>query len=52
MQKRQQARTAFTAALAAAGGDGPARLLLKRIDAFESMPPSASGDGSWQMEHK
>lgn len=46
------ARSAFDAALAIVPEDGPSLTLLRRIDQFQSNPPPADWDGSWQMEHK
>jgi class 3 adenylate cyclase len=51
-QRWEQARSAFSAALDAVGGDGPSLTLLKRIDDFQDRPPAADWDGSWQMTHK
>jgi class 3 adenylate cyclase len=46
------ARKAFTAALDAAPGDGPATALLARLDGFAQNPPQADWNGAWYLEHK
>jgi adenylate cyclase len=47
-----EARTAFTRALEAVPGDGPAKALMSRIDAFAQNPPAADWDGAWYLDHK
>jgi adenylate cyclase len=46
------ARAAFTAALAAAPGDGPSHLFLRRVDELEAAPPADGWDGAWRLEQK
>jgi adenylate cyclase len=47
-----EACTAFTRALEAVPGDGPAKALMSRIDAFAQNPPAADWDGAWYLDHK
>lgn len=47
-----EARTAFSAAIAAVSGDGPSQTLLHRIEKLERDPPSVNWDGSWRLESK
>jgi adenylate cyclase len=47
-----EARAAFIAALESVPGDGPSRVLLARIEQFETSPPPQDWNGAWQMEHK
>ncbi len=46
------ARRAFTAALAAVPDDGPSLTFIKRLDGFASAPPSDDWDGVWHLEQK
>ena len=48
----EEAREAFTAALAAVPDDGPTIAMLKRIDLFVAVPPVESWDGTWRLEQK
>jgi adenylate cyclase len=48
----EDARNAFSAALELSPGDGPSLTLLSRVDQFQSNPPPADWNGSWQMEQK
>jgi adenylate cyclase len=47
-----EATEALKAALEAAPGDGPCRVLLTRIERLRDNPPSADWDGSWQLDQK
>jgi class 3 adenylate cyclase len=47
-----EAREAFTAALAAMPGDGPSLTMLKRIDKLAVEPPAETWDGAWQLDQK
>ncbi|MGE4252352.1 MAG: adenylate/guanylate cyclase domain-containing protein [Parvibaculaceae bacterium] len=47
-----EARQAFTAALAAVPHDGPSLAFVKRIDGFMASPPAETWDGAWQLEQK
>ena len=47
-----EARAAFTAALAAIPDDGPSLALIKRIDGFMQAPPPEHWDGAWHLEQK
>jgi class 3 adenylate cyclase len=51
-QRWDEARAAFTDALAAASDDGPSISLLARVADFERNPPPENWDGSWRMESK
>ncbi|WFU36151.1 adenylate/guanylate cyclase domain-containing protein [Bradyrhizobium brasilense] len=46
------AEQAFTAALAAAPGDGPSIAMKARVAAFMQDPPAADWDGAWHPERK
>ncbi|MCA1396703.1 adenylate/guanylate cyclase domain-containing protein [Bradyrhizobium sp. BRP56] len=46
------AEQAFTAALAAAPGDGPSIAMKARVAAFRQDPPAADWDGAWHLERK
>lgn len=46
------ARSAFSAALEAAPGDGPAQLYSKRLDLVAASPPGKDWDGSWRLDQK
>jgi len=46
------ARAAFTAALAAVPQDGPTRTMLKRLDMFAAAPPAENWDGAWHLDQK
>ncbi|UGY15644.1 adenylate/guanylate cyclase domain-containing protein [Bradyrhizobium septentrionale] len=46
------AEQAFTAALAAAPGDGPSIAMKTRVAGFMQNPPAADWDGAWHMEQK
>jgi adenylate cyclase len=43
---------AFTAALEAMPGDGPALALIARIEALQQNPPPDDWDGAWRLERK
>jgi len=47
-----QARRAFNAALEAAPGDEPSKILIKRVNEFEANPPAQDWDGAWHFDHK
>lgn len=47
-----EARSGFAAALAAIPGDGPSKVLLKRVDDFNTSPLPEGWDGSWQLTQK
>ena len=47
-----EARRAFDAALQAAPGDEPSKVLIKRISDFEAHPPTGDWDGAWHLDHK
>ena len=51
-QRWDEARAAFTDALAVASDDGPSISLLARVADFERNPPPENWDGSWRMESK
>jgi class 3 adenylate cyclase len=51
-QRWDEARAAFTDALAVASDDGPSISLLARVAGFERNPPPENWDGSWRMESK
>jgi class 3 adenylate cyclase len=51
-RRLDEARIAFSAALAAAPGDGPSTALLARLDGFAQVPPPAGWDGAWHLESK
>jgi class 3 adenylate cyclase len=48
----EEAREAFSAALAAMPGDGPTLAMLKRIDALAGAPPAENWDGVWHLDQK
>jgi hypothetical protein len=48
----EEAREAFTAALAAVPDDGPTLAMLKRIDTFVEAPPADNWDGAWSLDQK
>ncbi len=48
----EEARAAFTAALAAVPDDGPTLAMLKRIDTFAAAPPPDNWDGAWHLDQK
>ncbi len=47
-----EAAVAFTAALEAVPGDGPARVFLDRLKTLKSEPPPADWDGVWALNEK
>ena len=47
-----EARQAFTAAIAAVSGDGPSQTLLQRVEKLQQAPPGADWDGSWRLDNK
>jgi len=47
-----EAENAFSAALEAVPGDGPAKLMSKRVAAFRLHPPPDNWDGAWRADHK
>ena len=48
----QTARTAFNACLQINPADGPAAILLARLDIFEHTPPDKNWNGAWLIAHK
>jgi class 3 adenylate cyclase len=46
------ARQAFSAALAAVPGDGPSSAFIKRIGDLQANPPAADWDGAWLLDQK
>jgi class 3 adenylate cyclase len=48
----EEARAAFSAALAAVPADGPAKVMLERVDVFVAVPPASNWDGAWRLEQK
>jgi class 3 adenylate cyclase len=48
----EEAREAFTAALAAMPDDGPTLTMLKRIDTLAGAPPAENWDGVWRLDQK
>jgi class 3 adenylate cyclase len=48
----EEARVAFTAALAAVPDDGPTRTMLKRLDTMAAAPPAEDWDGAWHLDQK
>jgi class 3 adenylate cyclase len=48
----EDARTAFTAALAAEPDDGPTHTMLKRLDTMAAAPPPENWDGAWYLDQK
>jgi class 3 adenylate cyclase len=48
----EEARQAFTAALAAMPEDGPSLTMLKRIDMLAVEPPAENWDGAWHLDQK
>jgi class 3 adenylate cyclase len=46
------ARRAFTAAIAVVSGDGPSQTLLQRVEKLQRDPPASDWDGSWRLEYK
>jgi adenylate cyclase len=48
----EDARAAFTAALAAAPDDGPTHAMLKRLDTMAAAPPAENWDGAWYLDQK
>ena len=46
------ARAAFSAAIAAEPTDGPSAAMLERIDRFVAEPPVKNWDGAWRLEQK
>ncbi|MBV9533660.1 MAG: HAMP domain-containing protein [Bradyrhizobium sp.] len=51
-QRWEDARNSLRAALEIAPNDGPSRVLLKRIENFQTSPPASNWDGVWRMDHK
>jgi adenylate cyclase len=51
-QRWDDAEQAFTAALAAAPGDGPSTAMKARVAAFRQNPPAADWDSAWHLEQK
>jgi class 3 adenylate cyclase len=47
-----EARQAFTAAIAAVSGDGLSQTLLQRVEKFRQDPPGGDWDGSWRLDNK
>jgi class 3 adenylate cyclase len=48
----EEARAAFSAALAAVPADGPSKVMLERVDVFVAVPPASNWDGAWRLEQK
>jgi len=48
----EEAREAFTAALAAMPDDGPTLTMLKRIDTLAEAPSAENWDGVWYLDQK
>ena len=48
----EEAREAFTAALAAMPDDGPTLAMLKRVDTLAGAPPAENWDGAWHLDQK
>ena len=48
----EDAREAFTAALAAMPDDGPTLAMLKRVDTLADAPPPENWDGAWHLDQK
>jgi class 3 adenylate cyclase len=48
----EDARAAFTAALAAVPDDGPTHTMLKRLDTMAAAPPAENWDGAWYLDQK
>jgi adenylate cyclase len=48
----EDARAAFTAALAAVPDDGPTNAMLKRLDTMAAAPPPENWDGAWYLDQK
>ena len=46
----EDARRAFSAALAAVPNDGPSLAFIRRVEAFVAAPPAEDWDGSWRLE--
>jgi class 3 adenylate cyclase len=51
-QRWEDARSSFTAALAAVPDDGPSQIFIRRIDSLMAMPPAENWDGSWRLDQK
>jgi adenylate cyclase len=49
-QRWQDALRAFSAALEAMPGDGPAIALVRRIEGFKADPPLRDWDGAWRVD--
>jgi class 3 adenylate cyclase len=52
VQRWDEARRAFQAALAAVPGDGPSMTFIKRIEKLAKTPPGDGWDGAWHLERK
>lgn len=48
----EDARCAFSKALAAVPNDGPSLAFIRRVEAFGAAPPAKDWDGSWRLEEK
>jgi hypothetical protein len=48
----EEARAAFSAAIAVEPTDGPSAAMLKRIALFVAEPPIKNWDGAWRLEQK
>jgi adenylate cyclase len=48
----EDARAAFSAAIAAEPTDGPSAAMLKRVALFVAEPPIKNWDGAWRLEQK
>jgi adenylate cyclase len=46
------AKTAFEECLKLASDDGPAKVMLARIEGFNASPPPAAWDGTWNLDEK
>jgi len=48
----EEARRAFSKALAIVSHDGPSLAFIARIDALAAVPPATDWDGSWRLDQK
>jgi adenylate cyclase len=51
-RKWEEANSAFSAALEAVPGDGPAMTLAARVSQFQVNPPAHDWNGAWHLDHK
>ena len=52
MQRWEEARRCYEAALSAMQGDGPSMTFIKRIPKMVTAPPGEDWDGSWHLDRK